>query len=294
MISKSFKVQSEDSGKMVKMILGSLLLVTNLTFLAYFWNCLQVRVPVLCFHRILENADPLSLWIGQPRFEEILNLLEQKGYKTILPGEDPSQDGKSVILTFDDGSPDHLDTVLPILNSRKMRGVFFWITNLLEKWDPERLQRLLIDAANHQHGSHSMTHYSILSGIRDADLDRLNKELRDSKLYLEAVFGKSVQSFAFPRGEVDTGGAHLASQFYTNLFSVEYGYYLPAFKQKIHGRFLVLKEGKMTELESYLDESNPFNSLEFPVISLLLVVANLFFWGRKKMTTGHSRLQPPT
>ena len=149
----------------------------------------------------------------------------------------------------------------------------------------ERLEELISEGANHHHGSHTKSHYSILTGSKEADLNRLHKELGESQTYLEKVFARNIESFAFPRGEVDTGGADLALTFYTNLFSVEYGYFLPAFPKKIHGRFLVLKEGDMAELENYLDEASPLNSTGFPLISLLLVAANLFFWGRKKFNT---------
>jgi|GEM_PF-1036992 len=267
---------------MFRMFLGCLLFIANLIFLVYLWNCLQTRVPVLCFHRVIENRDPLHLWIAKDQFLEILDLIEKKGFITMLPGEMPDPHNPSVILSFDDGTKDHLDTVIPLLNSRGMKGLFFWITGPMEGWDALRLEKLKTISKAHQHGSHSKTHYPILTGLETSRLNRLKMELEDSRSFLKGLFGQEVLSFAFPRGEVDAGGAALAHQYYPYLFSVEYDYFYPGFEKKVHGRYLVLKEQSLQELEDYLDESQPLRSPVFPLTCCLIVLANLFFWLRKK------------
>ena len=89
------------------------------------------RLPVLIFHRVLREPDPL--FPGEPdaqRFDQILSWL--KGWFTVMPlpsavsrlsaGALPAN---ALSITFDDGYADNFEVALPILLRHGMSATFF-------------------------------------------------------------------------------------------------------------------------------------------------------------------------
>jgi phosphatidylinositol alpha-1,6-mannosyltransferase len=96
------------------------------------------RLSILLFHKVPRFADPLvpdELCLRQ--FEQVLDWLEtyanviplSEALKAIRLGRLPS---RSVVLTFDDGYSDWLDTVAPTLMRRNMPATFFLSTQQFE------------------------------------------------------------------------------------------------------------------------------------------------------------------
>ena len=109
------------------------------------------RALVVMYHYVRESIESSSSGIRPlltGEFEEQLDWLEEN-YRIVSPEEFLSaakggylRDGKApCLLTFDDGTRDHLDVVAPILMRRSLSGVFFvltWPSDRDEASGPER------------------------------------------------------------------------------------------------------------------------------------------------------------
>lgn len=103
-----------------------------------------VRLPILYYHRAEDPPADYSSWSAARRRAFItydtlpsalalqLDCLAGHGYTTILPSDLAAHwlhgcrlPRRPVILTFDDGTPDWLTTVLPLLHSRAMVAEFY-------------------------------------------------------------------------------------------------------------------------------------------------------------------------
>lgn len=104
----------------------------------------DVRLPILYYHRVEAPPADYATWTSAQRDEFIdydtlpqafaaqLDWLASHGYTTILPSDLAAHwshgcrlPARSVILTFDDGTPDWLSTVLPLLHSHGMVAEFY-------------------------------------------------------------------------------------------------------------------------------------------------------------------------
>lgn len=118
---------------------------------------------------------------------------------------------RSVVLTFDDGTVDAIDHVLPVLQEFGAPATLFAISGLLGQgntWASGRLpHRDIVSAAQLREladagisiGSHTVTHRN----LRGAPLADVRNELRDSKTQLEDVLQRPVELFAYPYGGID-------------------------------------------------------------------------------------------
>jgi endo-1,4-beta-xylanase len=263
---------------LIRILLWILIITGNFAFLAHFWNLMQSRVPVLCFHRVLAQPDPLSLWISQKKFREILDYLKDEGYETYRPGTKISAGQRPVILSFDDGTRDHIEFVMPELKVRSLKGIFFWVSSQLEGLDDNLKESLKVGGADHLHGSHSRSHRPILANGAGVKVNEIREELTISSNVVSGFFSRPVRSFAFPMGSFDETGARIAREYYQNLFSLDYGYYAPNDPAQIHGRFLVLQETSLEMIKAYLLESRPLEGEGFLYECILILFANIFFW----------------
>jgi peptidoglycan/xylan/chitin deacetylase (PgdA/CDA1 family) len=153
-------------------------------------------VPILGYHSVGAVADEYTVSLAA--FERQLDWLEAGGFQTIsvhdlLSGGERT--GRSVILTFDDGTQDAVRVVLPALQKRGMRASFFIVTDFAGRpgyltWDEVRK----LAAAGMEIGSHSLDH----SRLADLSDDRVRKELVESKRILELELRRPVEVIAYP------------------------------------------------------------------------------------------------
>lgn len=85
---------------------------------------------ILTFHRVTATAQerPEFYTTQAAELEHKLDLLESSGFKPLAPLDllEPSRAPKSgYLLTFDDGTRDHYEVVYPLLERRKLKGIFF-------------------------------------------------------------------------------------------------------------------------------------------------------------------------
>lgn len=182
------------------------------------WRRLGGGTTVLMYHAIgSEGERPSRYVLPGRRFERQLAWLKLRGYNVI--GLDEFVSGrlehrlpppKSVVLTFDDGYADSVESALPALERHGFPATVFLVSGLDRAgWEPAGSvtadRRLLTSAetraANGRltFGSHSRTH-PVLTAL---DQPALDAEVSGSREELEAVLGRSVDHFAYPYGAVD-------------------------------------------------------------------------------------------
>lgn len=117
-------------------------------------------------------------------------------------------------LTFDDGYLSHLD-VAYFLYKLGIRATFFIITCLknfegkpLLTINPRYIQ--LINDMGHEIGSHSCTH----ARLDKLQANEIERELIESKRYLENLLGRKVKGFAYPSGFYNKDVVLMVARYY--------------------------------------------------------------------------------
>jgi len=169
-------------------------------------GCMRAKpeLPILNYHSVGGAADDYTVPVAA--FEEQLDWLASQGFQTVSLNDlvdsrrrhAPLPD-KAIILTFDDGKADALGIVLPALRKRGMRASFFVVTSLVGRagyltWDGVRA---LADAGM-EIGSHTATH----PRLPDLSDERVQDELRESRLRLQAELHRPIEALAYPYNSV--------------------------------------------------------------------------------------------
>ena len=167
--------------------------------------------PILEYHMVKENpsAEERPYVVPPADFAEQLDYLTAEGYTTITPQDyararkgKQTLPEKPVILSFDDGYEDNYRVVLPMLEERGMKAVFYMVTNDIGQpgyltWD----NLFDMERRGMEIGSHTANHIPLTTLSREQQRD----ELRLSKLMLEWKGMKTIYSFSYPNGAYDDG-----------------------------------------------------------------------------------------
>ena len=192
-------------------------------------------IPVLMYHHV----NPVGNFINviPERFQEQMQYLARSGYRTINTSElydilnsEKEIDGKTVMITFDDGWLDNYLFAFPVLKKYSLKAVIFvvtsWIKNegmrtektalpphrecveLVKKgraedvmlsWDELREMEStgLIDIQSHTH-----THIRWFKGMDEEEqTGYLRKDLHVSKELIEGYLHKSCIALCWPWGD---------------------------------------------------------------------------------------------
>lgn len=183
------------------------------------WRRLTRGVPVLMYHAFAENGEHPSRFVVTVRqFERQLAALKRFGYRVLslrefleLRRQHQLPPERSVIITFDDGYRDNLH-VAALLRRYESPAVIFLVTAHIgcsNRWDRtgslarrpllswDQIRELAADGV--EVGAHSKTH-PVLTSL---PAQRVEEELVDSKLAVEAAVDAPVAAFAYPYGEYD-------------------------------------------------------------------------------------------
>lgn len=187
------------------------------------WNWWRPRAEglrVLMYHKV-GNAPKGSkldkLWVRTADFGWQMEYLLKRGYTPILfselvrilQGESPAPE-KPALVTFDDGYANNYEEAFPILQRLRVKANIFlvhetldrhnaWHDPATEPWAPMLTwgQVLEMQASGLvEFGSHTMRHPNLPS----LSLDEARWEIGESKVRLEAKFGRQVTAFAYPYG----------------------------------------------------------------------------------------------
>jgi peptidoglycan/xylan/chitin deacetylase (PgdA/CDA1 family) len=182
-----------------------------------------VSVPILYMHRVVEIPSDILSWTAAQRSAFLpyvitpcelsakLDWLSANGYTTILPRDltaywydKQALPGKPVILTFDDGWPDWMTTVLPMLKVHGFVAEFYIAVShvgLAFSWADVRT---LVESGMGI-GAHDMDHFQLVGGgVPTASLDVMRYQVGQAKAELEAQLGITVDSMAYVGGGFDS------------------------------------------------------------------------------------------
>lgn len=180
------------------------------------------RVPILMYHYVeyvTDERDTIrkSLALTPNIFEKQLQTLIGDGY-TFITTKDLADvlDGKArlpdkpIILTFDDGYGDFYTDVFPLLKKYNVRAVAYVVPGFSDKLNymtsaqvTEVAKSGIVEIA-----AHTM-HHVWLKGMSK---EQATYEIEESKKMLEANYGISVVSFAYPYGAFDEQAADIAKK----------------------------------------------------------------------------------
>jgi len=175
-------------------------------------------VPVLMYHWVSDRpGERLRKYGVLPRdFARHMSFLSRRGWRCVTLAalresleERRPLPARSFVLTFDDGTDDLEPNVLPVLQRHGFTATSFVVTGCagdVNRWDlrhgdpprsllgPETLRRL--DGPTVRFESHSCTHQFLTA----LDAAAANREILDSKRWLEDLLGRQVEAFSYPHG----------------------------------------------------------------------------------------------
>jgi peptidoglycan/xylan/chitin deacetylase (PgdA/CDA1 family) len=171
-----------------------------------------VGLRILFYHRVADDRDELAV---RPReFRRQMEHLAREGYRVVdvmalgnlLDGDAVPK--RTVALTFDDGFLDVAEQALPVLLDHGFRATVFVSPAVIDGtatfgWYDEQPPLLDWDDVLYldregtlRFEAHSLTHPNLLS----LDLAAADREIRGSKLALEARLERPVLAFSYPSG----------------------------------------------------------------------------------------------
>jgi peptidoglycan/xylan/chitin deacetylase (PgdA/CDA1 family) len=153
------------------------------------------KIVPLVLHRIVVDS---IVDFEDVRVEDFRSILDLKDIYFHSLESAYSENNKNVVcLTFDDGFASDWEIVFPLLQEYSATATFFVVTDWIgKKGYLTHVQIKEMSDSGMQIGSHSHTHPNLI----DLDEDRINHEIRHSRLFLEDLLGKEVDSFSFPFG----------------------------------------------------------------------------------------------
>jgi peptidoglycan/xylan/chitin deacetylase (PgdA/CDA1 family) len=178
-------------------------------------------VPVFIYHRVTDADKPSREVIPVNTFKAHLEVLKKLGYNTITVAElTEYMSGrlklpeKTVALTFDDGWKDNV-LAAQLLAEHGMAGTFYIISGAFRNPAYVNEQDVVNISKNSKFeiGSHTHTHFiKWESKMNTLDLCTMAREMVMSKLILERITKKKVQSIAWPYGYNTKEAIHVAHE----------------------------------------------------------------------------------
>ncbi|MDQ3927741.1 MAG: polysaccharide deacetylase family protein [Chloroflexota bacterium] len=192
------------------------------------------QFPVLHYHHV-HNDEESFFRVTTEVLRSQLELLLAEGYTPLHPSRltelkgGPRLGERYVLVTVDDAYENFLTHAWPVLKSLQIPTLLFVVSDYIggwNDWDGIRLSRhrhldldqlRLLQEEGVVIGSHSRTH-PILPLLDD---DALLNEIQGSRVILEELLGRPVNTFAYPGGHVDRRIWELTSRHYDLAFATD-------------------------------------------------------------------------
>jgi len=178
------------------------------------------QIPILMYHNIGQppkGAKLRSLYVREQAFARQMRLLSLLGYEGLgmsdaMPFLRGNKSGRVVVITFDDGYLDTLESALPVLKKFGFTATCYAVSTFnkgYNYWDSDNLgiKKPLMSADQLKHwvdsgmelGAHSRTH-PFMTRCTD---EELLLETSGCKQELEQLSGSPVTQFCYPSGDYD-------------------------------------------------------------------------------------------
>jgi peptidoglycan/xylan/chitin deacetylase (PgdA/CDA1 family) len=200
-----------------------------------------ITCPILLYHRIADPPLPGSAaaryYTAPADFKWQMQSLKDWGYTTIPISllvdairKGASLPARPVVISFDDGDETVFQNAYPIMQSFGFTGVLYLVWNYIGATGYLTNDQILaMTITGWELGSHSMSHPHL-----PAVPDQVFYEATQSRTNLEQAFGVSVNTFAYPFGEMDefvgskiqeykyTAAVGLGTEYIHNYYSLYY------------------------------------------------------------------------
>jgi peptidoglycan/xylan/chitin deacetylase (PgdA/CDA1 family) len=150
-------------------------------------------IVILLYHRVGPEASEIEMPLGD--FERQLVHLASRERPQTLDAALAGAGG--VVVTFDDGTPDFVETVVPLLQDHGIPAVLYLATGSVGRGPRSLSWESLRDAASTglvTVGSHTHTHADLTRSTQT----QAEEEMRRSKDLIEDHLGNPCRHFAYP------------------------------------------------------------------------------------------------
>ncbi|WP_162848510.1 endo-1,4-beta-xylanase [Paenibacillus nanensis] len=189
------------------------------------------EIPVILYHRIVENATDDWTHTSAENFNKQMKYLNDNGYDTlsaeqyvsILEGTEEAPD-KPILLTFDDATPDFVTHALPVLKQYGMHSVQFVISDWIGGGYSMTATQLeaLADEPSVSLQNHSKTHNQSL-WTSSITKEQAAEEISAANAYLKGITGNDPILMAYPYGAFNAD-AEAAAQENGIKYALKVGY----------------------------------------------------------------------
>ncbi|MFJ5761646.1 endo-1,4-beta-xylanase [Neobacillus sp. NPDC093182] len=220
-------------------------------------------IPVLLYHRIVEN--PTNEWTDTSvvKFEQTMQYLSENGYNTlsaeqyvsIMEGKETAP-AKPILLTFDDATPDFITNALPVLNRYNMNSVLFVVSDWIGKgysMSEEQLKSLTNEPSVSLQ-NHSKTHEQSLVWNSNITMDQASSEISAANEYLKSISSKAPVLMAYPYGAYNAN-AEAANQVNGIKYAFKVGY--PNSGNYAMGRHYIMMGTTLEQIASWIGGPAP-------------------------------------
>ncbi|RCW76969.1 endo-1,4-beta-xylanase [Saliterribacillus persicus] len=232
----------------------------------------EADIPVLLYHRVLEN--PTNEWTDTSieKFEKTMQYLHDNGYNTlsaeeyvnIMEGTEAAPENP-ILLTFDDATPDFIDHILPILNQYNMKSVLFVVSDWIGDDYSMSLEQFksLLNEPNVSLENHSKTHDEDNVWNDSLTKAQADEEIAAANEFLKSHTNKDPLLMAYPYGTYNAD-AELANEENGIKYAFKVGY--PNGSDYAMGRHYIMMDTTLEEIATWVGgpapESEPEETVE--------------------------------
>lgn len=220
-------------------------------------------IPVLMYHEVSVNDESKKkirrvhpcYFLSIQQFKEQMEYLFQNNYKSISLNSlfnIEYNNGRRVVITFDDGFTGNFEYAFPILKKYNLTATIFVIVNQVSgdnflNW--EQISELSRNGISIQ--SHTMTHRP-LGQLTDQEVFY---ELSMSKRTIEEKVGQCVNYLSLPHGSFHPNLFNIAKEIgYLGICSSTFGYVRPPLIQFTVGRIPIKRSHHIKKFQQIISE----------------------------------------
>lgn len=184
-------------------------------------------VPMLYYHSV-NPSEANEIIISPEKLKNQLMLIKSLGYNTITIDElndyltsNKNIPEKSIVISFDDGYMDNYTYAFPILKELNMKATIFLITSGIDDGyylSSDQIKEMASYGIDFE--SHTVSHKKLDTLTYEEQLS----ELKNSKITLENLLNKKINTIAYPFGAYNEDTIKAAKEAnYTLAFTTKYG-----------------------------------------------------------------------
>lgn len=221
---------------------------------------INASLPIFMYHFILDDyGDNLDVenFVKPSTLEEQLKYIVDNGYQTVFVNEieDLSNYTKPVALTFDDCFVYFYNNAFPLLKKYNQKASIYIICNYVNGPNYLTTQQIqeMVDSGLVSVQTHTLSHRELTS----LSLEEIQKELVESKKYLEETYNIQVDTVCYPIGKYNANVINIAKENYKYGLAMTGGvYYSDIHKLYEIPRIYANRSMTIQQFANYLKKSN--------------------------------------